>query len=237
MKLFSLPFVITTRNTLRRCEQAMLTASQFFTRHVINGFISLSTFILLIVNFDLGALLVLLATFGSYYISNKITKGLQTRSRSKELGLTTSEMALITQQLKIAKQNIQKLNQQPVKIRSVKSFKQKTEMVKIARRIVGIVQTSPHKFFGIEDFFYAHLPSAVQLTTKYTTLSKQEVKGTDIHFALDETRSTLKELKETFDDDLKLALKDEIETLKIEIDFAKLENERRKERNQIGGDF
>ena len=215
----------------------MLTASQFIIRHLTNSFISFSAFILLIVNFDLGVFLVPIIAIVAYYVSNIIIKTLQTRSRSKELGLTSSEMALIGEQLKLAKANIQKLNQHPIKVRSVKSFKQKTDMVKTARRIVGIVQTNPQKFFGIEDFFYAHLPSAVQLTSKYATLSKQQVKGSDIHLALDETRTTLKELQLTFEDDLKLALKEEIETLKIEIDFAKLENERRKERKQIGGDL
>lgn len=218
-------------------REVMLTTSQFITRHLTNCFISFSTFILLVVNLELGVLLVPILAGISYYASNKIIKLFQTRSRSRELGLTTAEMNLIADQLKIAKQHIQKLNAQPIKVRSVKSFKQKTDMVKTARRIVQIVETNPHKFFGIEDFFYAHLPSAVQLTTNYATLSKQQVKGTDIHLALDETRSTLKELQLTFEDDLKLALKDEIESLKIEIDFAKLENERRKERNQIGGDL
>lgn len=214
----------------------MLTAGQHFTRHLTNSFISFSVFILLVVNFELGVLFVPILTVASYYLSNKVIRWLQTRSRSRELGLSTSEMKLISEQLKLAKSNIQKLNALPVKIRSVKAFKQKTDMVKTARRIIQIVQAQPQKFFGIEDFFYAHLPSAVELTSKYSMLSRQQVKGTDIHLALDDTRSTLKELQLTFEDDLKLALKDEIETLKIEIDFAKLENERRKERNQLGGD-
>ena len=215
----------------------MLTGSQFFTRHLINSFISLSTFILLVVNLDLGIILVPIISIACYIISNKIIKTFQIRSRSKELGLTISEMQLIDQQLKQAKQLILQLNKMPVKVRSIKSFKQKTEMVKVARRIVNIVQTYPHKFFGIEDFFYAHLPSAVELTEKYVTLTRQQVKGADIHLALDATRTTLKELHITMEDDLKLALKDEIETLKLELDFARLENERRKERNQIGGDI
>lgn len=217
----------------------MLTTSQFITRHLTNGFISFSTFILIVVNLDfsgLNFLLSLVIPALSYFLTNKLIKFFQTRSRSRELGLTTAEMKLIDEQLTKAKQLVQKLSAQPIKVRSVKSFKQKNDMVKTARRILQIVKTNPHKFFGIEDFFYAHLPSAVELTSKYALLSRQQVKGTDIHLALDETRSTLKELQHTFDDDLKLALKDEIESLKIEIDFAKLENERRKERNEIGGD-
>lgn len=215
----------------------MLTASQFIIRHLFNSFFSFSTFILLVVNFNLGVFLVPILTIACYIVSNVIIKIIQTKARSKQLGLTTSDMKLIDQQLKIARQHIQTLNKLPLKIRSVKTFKKKTEMVKIARRIVNIVQMNPHKFFCIEDFFYAHLPSVTQLSEKMTLLTKEQVKGADIYLALEETRSTLKELHYTLEDDLKLVLKDEIESLKIELDFAKLENERRKERNQIGGDF
>lgn len=215
----------------------MLTASQFFTRNLFNCFFSISAFILLVVNLNLGVILVPLLTVATFVASDFIIKKIQTKSRSKQLGLTVSEMKLIDQQLKSARQHIQTISKLPFKINSVKTFKRKTEMVKTARRIVNIVQTNPQKFFGIEDFFYAHLPSAAQLSEKMTMLTKQQVKGSDIHLALDDTRSTLKELHDTIEDDLKLALKDEIESLKIELDFAKLENDRRKERNQIGGDL
>lgn len=222
---------------MKEVRTNMLTTSQFLIRHLINGFISFSTFILLVVNYDLGLFFVPILAAASYFISNKVITFIQTRSRSRELGLTTSEMKLIDEQLKLARASIQQLNAVPIKIRSIQSFRQKTDMVKTARRIVQIVKANPHKFFGIEDFFYAHLPSAVELTSKYTLLTKQQVKSADIHLALDETRSTLKELQITLEDDLKFALKDDIESLKIEIDFAKLENERRKERNQLGGDL
>lgn len=103
----------------------------------------------------------------------------------------------------------------------------------MSRRIINIVNSDPHKFYAVEDFFYAHLPSAVELTDKYTLLTKEQIKGTDIHLALEETRKTLKDLHVTIEEDLKLALQSDIENLKIELDFAKLANEKRRDR--IGG--
>ena len=93
-------------------------------------------------------------------------------------------------------------------------------MTKLSRRIVNIVQTNPQKFYTVEDFFYAHLPSAVQLTENYTMLSQQQIKDNEIHLALEDTRKTLKDLHETMENDLKDALASDLENLKIELDFA-----------------
>lgn len=230
-------FFIIDRIIIKKHEGGvkMLGVSNFVTRHALNWLISLTISIFTILNFDLGVIIVPLIFIGSYFISNKVISSVQKMQRRKQLGISRSEFNHIENQLKIAKEQINKLNQQYIRVRSFKSFKLINEMSKISRRIVNIVQTSPRKFFVVEDFFYAHLPSAVELTDKYTLLTKEQVQGTDIHIALEETRKTLKELNITMEDDLKLALQSDIEDLKIELDFAKLENEKRKERQELGG--
>ena len=211
----------------------MLGAMDFITRHALNLFISFTLYIISILNFDLG-MLALAVPIGSYFISNKLVLTFQTYKRSKKLGLTKTEYRQIELQLKKAREQINKLTQQYTRVRSVKSFKLINETSKVSRRIINIVNNDPHKFYAVEDFFYAHLPSAVELTDKYTLLTKEQVKGTDIHLALEETRKTLKDLHVTIEEDLKLALQSDIENLKIELDFAKLSNEKRRDR--IGGD-
>ncbi|UZN01054.1 5-bromo-4-chloroindolyl phosphate hydrolysis family protein [Lysinibacillus sp. MHQ-1] len=47
-----------------------------------------------------------------------------------------------------------------------------------------MVKTDPRKFYNVEPFFYAHLPSAVELTDKYTMLSRQPVKDKEIQLTL-----------------------------------------------------
>ena len=205
----------------------------FITRHALNLFIS-ATLTYSVSNFDLGLVVGLAVLIGSYFISNKLILTFQTYKRSKKLGLTHKEYRQIALQLKKAREQLNKLTQQYTRVRSIKSFKLINETSKVSRRIVNIVNNDPHKFYAVEDFFYAHLPSAVELTDKYTLLTKEQVKGTDIHLALEETRKTLKDLHVTIEDDLKLALQSDIENLKIELDFAKLANEKRRDR--IGGD-
>lgn len=210
----------------------MLGATNFLSRHALNFIISTTLLTVFTFSFDMF-FIGLILLFVSYYVSNKVVLAIQKRQRSRSLGLTTAEYKQIEEQLKIARESIAKLNQNYVRVRSVKSFKTINETSKLARRIINIVQKSPQKFYAVEDFFYAHLPSAVQLSEKYAILTKEKVKGTDIHLALDSARKTLKDLHETMEDDLKLALQSDIEHLKIELDFAKMEND--KHRNRLGG--
>lgn len=215
----------------------MLGPTNFLTRHLINFLAAFTALVISFVNITgFASILALPLAIVAYYVSNKVTLAIQKSSQSKKIGIAKSEYELIELQLKQAKAQIQALNQQYIRVRSVRSFKQINDMSKLAKRIINIVQANPQKFYAVEDFFYAHLPSAVQLSDKYTLLTKEQVPGTDVHLALEETRRTLKELLVTMEDDLKNALASDIENLKIELDFAKMSNDKRKERLKIGGE-
>lgn len=215
----------------------MLGSINFLTRHLINFIVATSALVVAILNISGFASLVSLPlAIVAYYVSNKVTLAIQKSSQSKKIGISTSEYNLVEAQLRQAKAHVQALNQQYVRVRSIRSFKQINEMSKLAKRIINIVQTNPQKFYAVEDFFYAHLPSAVQLSDKYTLLTKEQIPGTDVHLALEDTRKTLKDLQVTMEDDLKNALSSDIENLKIELDFAKMSNEKRKDRLKVGGE-
>lgn len=215
----------------------MLGPINFLTRHLINFLVFMTALTVTFLNFTgIVTMLALPLGVAAYFISNKVTLAIQKSTQSKKIGISKSEYTFIEAQLKQARAHIQTLNQQYVRVRSVRSFKQINEMSKLAKRIINIVQTNPQKFYAVEDFFYAHLPTAVQLSDKYTLLTKEQVPGTEVHLALEETRKTLKELQITMEADLKSALSSDIENLKIELDFAKLSNEKRKDRLKIGGE-
>ena len=215
----------------------MLGAMSFITRHAFNFIISLTVFVLTVVNFDLGIFIVPMISILTYYISNKSIKFIQKTKKSKELGLTRSELSHIEKQLKIARSHIFSLTQQYIKVRSITSFKILNEMTKLSRRILNIVQTNPSKFYSVQDFFYSHLPSAVELTSKYTLLTQQQLKDMEIQLALEDTRKTLKDLHETMEIDLKLALESDLEHLKMEIDYAKLSNDKNRKQINFRGDI
>ncbi|KGR76927.1 5-bromo-4-chloroindolyl phosphate hydrolysis family protein [Ureibacillus sinduriensis] len=213
----------------------MLGAANFFIRHALNFLIGFTVFILSIFNFDFDLIFVPILSFIAYLISNKAIKAIQKSRRSKELGLSRSEFKHIEAQIKQAKGHINSLSQQYIRVRSVRSFKLLNEMMKLSKRIVNIVQSNPQKFYSVQDFFYSHLPSAVQLTQTYTMLSQTQVKDTEIHLALEDTRKTLKGLHGTMENDLKCAIESDLESLRIELDFVKLENAKKLQQIELRG--
>ncbi|SOC23874.1 5-bromo-4-chloroindolyl phosphate hydrolysis protein [Ureibacillus xyleni] len=216
----------------------MLGAMNFISRHAINFIISFTVFIVTIVNLpvDLAIFVVPVSTIASYFLSNKGVKAIQKSKRSKAIGISNSEYKHIEAQLKTAKGHLNSLTQQYIRVRSIRSFKLLNEMTKLSKRIINIVQTNPQKFYSVEDFFYSHLPSAVQLTQTYTMLTQQQVKDAEIHLALEDTRKTLQDLHGTMEQDLKSALESDLESLRMEIDFVKLENEKKRQQIEFRGD-
>ncbi|WP_144509730.1 5-bromo-4-chloroindolyl phosphate hydrolysis family protein [Bacillus sp. FJAT-22090] len=157
-----------------------------------------------------------------YIVSNFAIKKLQQRSIMKKYNLTISEYFHIQKQLKEAKAKIRTLNSHYLKVRSFSSFKQLFDMNRLAKRIISLVKENPRKFYQAENFFYAHLDSAVELTSKYTLLVSQPMKNNDLKIALADTRDTLESMNSIMEDDLKSVLASDIEHLKMELDFAKL---------------
>lgn len=212
----------------------MLSTTNLVVRHLFNFFFSFASFVIFMLYFDLNLFATFFLMIGipavTYSISNKVIHAIQIRKRAKELNFTTDEYKMINKYLTQAREQISKLSTGYIRVRSIKSFRVLNDMVKISRRIVNIVQTNPKKFYLVEDFFYSHLPSAVELTDKYAILTKEKMKDIDIQLALEETRVILKGLSDSMEQDLKDVLKTDLEHLRIELDFAKMEQEKRKAR-------
>lgn len=219
----------------------MLTNGQYLLRHGLGFSIGLiGAYIIGTVVPPLGFYLdyaAFAAAFPTVYFgANKGILRVQQNKRAKQLGITRNQLLHIDHQLQLASKQANALTQKYVQVRSVKAFRPIYDMSKITKRIVNIVRKDPNKFFMIEEFFYAHLPSAVELSDKYALLTKEQVSGTDIHVALNDTRVILKDLYNTMETDLKMALTSDIESLKLELDYAKLANEQSQQQLKIGGD-
>src|SRR5690606_5162187 len=93
----------------------------------------------------IAGLIIPIGTILTYIVSNMVVKRIQKYRKRKELDLTRSEYDHIEAQLKLAKNHINSLTQQYVRVRSIRSFKLLNEMTKLSRRIVNIVQSNPQK--------------------------------------------------------------------------------------------
>lgn len=214
----------------------MLKFGQFIVRNFLNIFAMLTTWIISTWNFDVNFWIGFLLAIISYFPSNFIIKNIQKVRYLKKVGLTRSEYKHIESQLLEAQGELRNLNRNFTKVRSISTFKQLLEMNRLAKRIVNIVNKDPKKFYHVEQFFYAHLHSASELTEKYALLSSQPLKNSEVHLALQETRETLEDLNNIMQEDLHSVLATDIEELKLELDFAQLSTAQKQTSATMRGD-
>jgi len=200
----------------------MLHVVYFIIRHLLSIPVFFGTWIALQFGLNINFFLAVFISIGTYALSTQVIKYIQSRIIVKKYDITMPEYRHIQQQLKEAKMKLNQLNGYFIKVRSIRAFKQLFEMNRLAKRIFQIVRTNPKKFYHVEPFFYAHLDSAVELTSKYTLLVSNPIKATDVQIALQQTRETLLELNEVMEQDLRKVLSSDIEHLKMELDFAKV---------------
>ena len=200
----------------------------FFTRHVIMAPTSFLTWVILIggtsMNFFLGSAI----GIALYAGGNVAIKELQLRSTLKQFGMARSEYKHIEQQLNESKRKLKQLGNMYGQVRSIQAFRQVYDMSSMARRIIKIVQSNPRKFYQVESFFYAHLDSVVELTSKYSLLVNQPLKDQDIKIALQHTRETLSDLSLEMEQDLRNAVSTDLEQLRMEIDYVDITLKRNK---------
>lgn len=206
----------------------MLHAGHFVMRHTSSFILSFVTLTASILFFDPNAFITIAAMVIVYFGTASTMKFFQKRKQLQAFGLTKTEYDHIEQQLKQAQQHLNNLQKQYLRVRSVTSFKKVLDIGRIAKRIITIVRKDPRRFYAVEQFFYAHLESAVTLTEKYTMLTAQPLKDSDVKMALQQTQHTIDTMYETIELDLKSVLATDIEHLKLEIDFANMAAEQKK---------
>lgn len=207
----------------------MLNALHFIKRHTTSFFATAGISILSLNLFEPNAITGLAIMMTTYCATLVVTKQLQIRHVYQSNSLTRLEYKHIAEQINKAEQQINELNKTFLRVRSIQQFKQILNISRLARSIVNTIKKNPRKFYHVEPFFYAHLESATQLTKQCIMLSQQPIKDKEIQLAIAETRTTLEDLHQTIENDLKDALADDIEHLKMEIEFAKLTNEQQKQ--------
>ncbi|PID23129.1 5-bromo-4-chloroindolyl phosphate hydrolysis protein [Sporosarcina sp. P3] len=192
----------------------------FFTRHVIMAPTSFLTWVLLIGGTSMNFFISSAIGIALYAGGNVAIKELQLRSTLKQFGMARSEYKHIEQQLNESKRKLKQLGSMYGQVRSIQAFRQVYDMSSMARRIIKIVQSNPRKFYQVESFFYAHLDSAVELTSKYSLLVNQPLKDQEIKVALQHTRETLSDLSLEMERDLRNAVSTDLEKLRMEIDYV-----------------
>ena len=193
----------------------MKPVEKFIQRQTVSLPLMTAMFPVLYLGAEIGIVASGVVAAGTYIASNSTMKQFQFSSDSKKLGMTRSELKHIRVQVRDAKKKIKLLQSYYYRVRSIASFKQLLNMVRLANKIVSLVQINPRKF-------YSHLESAVELTEKYTLLIGQPVKDMELKIALQETREMLHSMNEVMERDLKKVLAADVEKLRMELDYARM---------------
>ena len=190
--------------------------------------VSFGTYFFLLIGTGIGfwaatGILIALYLGGTFAV-----KQIQINSTVKELGMTRSEFQHIELQLNEAKQKIKKLSSLYGQVRSVKAFRQVYELSNLSRKVLTIVRNDPKKFYQTEKFFYAHLDSAVELTSKYALLANQQLNDKEVRIALQHTRETITDVTHQLENDLQDALSTDLAALQMELDYVDITMARNK---------
>jgi 5-bromo-4-chloroindolyl phosphate hydrolysis protein len=148
------------------------------------------------------------------------------RQYLKENGITRREYKYIRNNLKEAKEKINRLQKAILRMRNFSDMKQNYEVIKLVNKIYSTTKKEPKRFFKAEKFYFSNLDSIVEITEKYALLHSQPAKTPELKISLKETRLTLDKLTDSLENDLYRVLEDDIDDLQFELDVAKKTMER-----------
>jgi 5-bromo-4-chloroindolyl phosphate hydrolysis protein len=148
------------------------------------------------------------------------------RQYLKENGITRREYKYIRNNLKEAKEKINRLQKAVLRIRNFPDMKQNYEVIKLVNKIYSTTKKEPKRFFKAEQFYFTNLDSIVEITEKYALLHSQPAKTPELKISLKETRLTIDKLTDSLENDLYRVLEDDIDDLRFELDVAKKTMER-----------
>ena len=177
-------------------------------------------------SFDQTVLISLLFGFlggtGVYLLLGRILN----RQYLKENRITRREYKYIRNNLKEAKEKINRLQKAVLRIRNFPDMKQNYEVIKLVNKIYSTTKKEPKRFFKAEQFYFTNLDSIVEITEKYALLHSQPAKTPELKISLKETRLTIDKLTDSLENDLYRVLEDDIDDLQFELDVAKKTIER-----------
>ena len=148
------------------------------------------------------------------------------RQYLKENGITRREYKYIRNNLKEAKEKINRLQKAVLRMRNFSDMKQNYEVIKLVNKIYSTTKKEPKRFFKEEKFYFSNLDSIVEITEKYAFPHSQPAKTPELKISLKETRLTIDKLTDSLENDLYRVLEDDIDDLQFELDVAKKTMER-----------
>lgn len=168
-----------------------------WTASIVAVPVSIVTGLISMLALDIHLFYDMLVGAGGFFAAYLPTQSVSLNRQLKEYGLTKSEYKYIQNQIKEAKEKLNRLRQSYYNIRTLKDAKLIFDINRIVKSIINTVEDDPKIFYNVQQFFHSNLDSAVNTIEQYLFLYKMPGKSKDEKIKLHETRLSLLELKRT----------------------------------------
>jgi len=182
---------------------------------------SITAWLISFFSLDYGLLLSSGISIAAGILAHMLVNGIIKLKTLKKYNISRKEYVYIKKNLKEAKPKIQRLRKAFFQVRDVAAFKQQLDTLRVANKIYSITKREPKRFYQAEQFYYSHLDSIVELAEKYSFLSTQPKKNTELLISLQDTKTALRDLSYVIEEDLNQVLSNDIDKLNFELDVVK----------------
>lgn len=197
--------------------------------------IGVITFVLIAMNVNSGFALIIGILSGFILYSNYLRKNKESSNQRtnklkavseerkklyKEKNLSDEDIKFFRQTMNNAKFQILKLEKNIEKVGKLRAITNRHDTLNLTKILFKDIVKEPDRLHEVDQFLYVHLPSLVELTTKYVQINQHQAKSKQTFDVLKKSAETINDMcKQISDDYLHFKSKD-IKDLTNEINLA-----------------
>lgn len=224
---------------LRHMKKLLKNISDILS-YTIGSISCLLIFILLLFFFKVGLLLSILWTvlIGSVFLffkrKNKNGTSLQKATDEKlqrltsekedfylQQGLSKEEMIFFRETMNTAKNQIVLLEKNFIQVSKLKAIETRNDTIQLTKSLFKEIVEEPRRLHEVDQFLYVHLPSLVELTSKYIEINQHKVKNKATFDVLDKSATTIDQMCQLIATDYEHFMSNDLEDMDIELELAK----------------
>lgn len=153
-----------------------------------------------------------------------LTADKETFYRSK--GLQKEEIVFFRETMQMAQFQIIETEKNFSAVAKLKAIEHRHNVVRIAKALFKEITQAPDRLHEVDQFLYVHLPSLMELTSKYIEIDQHKAKSKSTYDILEKSAETIDELSQLIIEDYVAFKSDDLDDMEIEVELAKRTIER-----------
>lgn len=139
----------------------------------------------------------------------------------QKAGMSDDDIRFFRETMATTKKQIDQLAHNMQQTTKLKAINLHFEPVKVSQATFKTIVAQPQKLHAASDYLYRHLPTMVDLTAKYNTISQHEVKDKDTYAVLDKSAQVITQLAQQFRTDYETLVADDLNDINVDMSLAK----------------